>query len=45
MRPANNTIEIVPHVDCTGCGACMNKCSVDAISMEIKGGVLRLSMH
>lgn len=38
MRPANNTIEIVPHVDCTGCGACMNKCSVDAISMEIKGG-------
>ena len=38
MGTINKTIEIVPHADCTGCGACMNKCPVDAISMEIRGG-------
>lgn len=39
MSPVNKTIEIVPHDACTACGACMNKCPVDAISMEIRGGI------
>jgi len=29
-----NTIEIVPVNDCTGCGACYNKCPKNAITME-----------
>lgn len=29
-----NTIEILKKHQCTGCGACYNKCPVDAISME-----------
>lgn len=28
------TIEIVAHEACTGCGACFNKCPVDAITMH-----------
>lgn len=29
-----NTIISVPHAQCTGCGACYNKCPVNAIVME-----------
>lgn len=29
-----NTIEQVTHSQCTGCGACLNKCPVDAIYMK-----------
>ena len=31
------TIEIVSHDDCTGCGACLNVCPKDAISMRLDG--------
>lgn len=31
------TIERVAHVDCTGCGACLNKCPKNAISMKLSG--------
>lgn len=30
----DNTIRCVPHGSCTGCGACLNKCPTNAISME-----------
>ena len=30
----NNTIGQVGHTECTGCGACYNKCPKDAIRME-----------
>ena len=30
----NKTINVIPHDKCTGCGACYNKCPVDAIVME-----------
>ena len=33
----SKTIEIVSHGDCTGCGACLNICPKDAISMEVDG--------
>lgn len=32
-----NTIETVPHEDCTGCGACLNACPKAAISMRLDG--------
>ena len=28
------TIEILNSAECTGCGACMNACPVDAIKMK-----------
>lgn len=28
------TIQEIPHLSCTGCAACMNKCPVEAIMME-----------
>lgn len=31
------TIECVPHADCTGCGSCLNSCPKDAISMQLDG--------
>lgn len=31
------TIELVPHADCTGCGACLNKCPRNAVSMQREG--------
>ena len=30
----DKTIKRVPHDQCTGCGACYNKCSIQAITME-----------
>lgn len=30
----SNTINQVTHAQCTGCGACLNKCPVDAIQMK-----------
>lgn len=32
-----NTIHVVPHDQCTGCGACYNKCPANAIVMEYDG--------
>lgn len=29
-----SSVEIVPHNRCTGCGACYNKCPINAITME-----------
>lgn len=30
----HSSIKIVPHNRCTGCGACYNKCPINAITME-----------
>ncbi len=32
-----NTIECVSHADCTGCGACLNRCPANAIAMQLDG--------
>lgn len=34
MYKSHETISVVPHDKCTGCGACFNKCPVGAISMQ-----------
>ena len=35
QTPQDRTIRNVPHAACTGCGACMNRCPKDAISMKL----------
>ena len=30
----DNTIDVITHNQCTGCGACYNKCPVNAIVMK-----------